>query len=52
MRTGTRWQLTPDAVLGLEGARQTSDAGEAANEVRQGPARWYSARVWCANPRS
>ena len=34
MRTGTRWQLGPDAVLGLEATRQTSDAGEADNEVR------------------
>ena len=34
MRTGTRWQLNPDVVIGLEATRQTSDAGEAANEVR------------------
>ena len=34
VRTGTRWQLGPDAVVALEGSRQTSDAGEAANEVR------------------
>ena len=33
LRTGARWQLNPDAVLGLEATRQTSDA-EAANEVR------------------
>ena len=33
MRTGTRWQIGPDAVLGLEGSRQTSDAGEAANQL-------------------
>ena len=34
IRTGARWRLSPDAVLGLEGTRQTSDAGEAANEVK------------------
>ena len=34
IRTGARWQLSPDAVLGLEGTRQTSDAGEAATEVK------------------
>ena len=34
VRTGTRWQLGPDAVLGLEATRQASDAGEGANEVR------------------
>ena len=34
MRTGTRWQLSPDVVVGLEATRQTSDAGEAANQVR------------------
>ena len=28
VRTGTRWQLGTDAVLGLETTRQTSDAGE------------------------
>ena len=33
MRTGTRWQLGPDVVVGLEAARQTSDAGEAANDL-------------------
>ena len=33
MRTGTRWQLGPDAVLGLEASRQTSDAGEADNQL-------------------
>ena len=31
VRTGTRWQLGPDAVLGLEGSRQASEAGEADN---------------------
>ena len=34
VRAGTRWQLGPDAVLSLEATRQTSDAGEGANEVR------------------
>ena len=34
VRTGMRWQVTPDAVLGLEATRQTSDAAEAANEAR------------------
>ena len=34
MRTGTRWQLSPDAVVGLEATRQTSDASEGANELR------------------
>ena len=34
IRTGARWQLSPDAVLGLAGTRQTSDAGEAATEVK------------------
>ena len=33
VRTGTRWQLGPDAVLGLEATRQTSDAGEADNQL-------------------
>ena len=33
MRTGTRWQLGADAVLGLEATRQTSDAGEADNQL-------------------
>ena len=33
MRTGTRWQLGPDVVVGLEAARQTSDAGEAGNDL-------------------
>ena len=32
-RTGARWQLTPDAVVGVEATRQASDAGEGANEV-------------------
>ena len=31
---GTRWQLGPDTVVGVEGTRQASDAGEGANEVR------------------
>ena len=34
MRTGARWQLGPDAVLGLEGTRQSSQTGETASEVR------------------
>ena len=34
VRTGARWQLGPDAVLGLEGTRQSNDTGEAANELR------------------
>ena len=34
VRTGTRWQLGPDTVVGVEATRQASDAGEAANEVR------------------
>ena len=33
MRTGTRWQLGPDVVVGLEATRQASDGGEAANQV-------------------
>ena len=33
VRTGTRWQLGPDVVVGLEATRQTSDADEAANEL-------------------
>ena len=32
VRTGTRWQLGPDAVVGLEGSRQAGDAGEADNQ--------------------
>ena len=32
MRTGARWQVGADAVLGLEGTRWTSDAGESGNE--------------------
>ena len=34
VRTGTLWQLGADAVLGLEGSRQASDAGEGDSEVR------------------
>ena len=34
VRTGTRWQVSPDATLGLEATRQASDAGEADNEVK------------------
>ena len=33
MRAGTRWQFGPDAVLSLEASRQTSDAGEADNQL-------------------
>ena len=33
VRAGTRWQFGPDAVLSLEATRQTSDAGEAANQL-------------------
>ena len=33
MRTGARWQLGPDAVLGLEGSRQES-GDESSGEVR------------------
>ena len=33
VRAGTRWQLGPDVVVGLEATRQTSDAGEAANQL-------------------
>ena len=34
LRTGTRWQLGPDTVVGLEATRQASDAGETTNQVR------------------
>ena len=34
LRMGTRWQMSPEAVFGLETTRQTSDAGETDNEVR------------------
>ena len=34
MRTGTRWQLSPDVVVGLEATRQTSDASETDNQLR------------------
>ena len=33
VRTGTRWQLGPDAMVALEGFRQTSRAGEADNRL-------------------
>ena len=33
MRTGARCQVGPDAVLGLDGTRQTSDAGEAGSQL-------------------
>ena len=34
VRTGTRWQLSPDTVVSVEATRQASDAGAAANELR------------------
>ena len=33
LRTGTRWQLSPDTVVGLKATRQTSDAGETDNQL-------------------
>ena len=33
VRTGARWQVGADAVLGLEGTRQTSDTGEGDNQL-------------------
>ena len=33
MRTGARWQVGADAVLGLEGTRRTSGTGEGDNEL-------------------
>ena len=33
VRTGTRWQSGPDAVVALEGSRQASRAGEADNQL-------------------
>ena len=33
VRAGVRWQVGADAVLGLEGTRQTSDAGEGDNQL-------------------
>ena len=33
VRSGARWQLGPDVVVGLEATRQTSDASEGANEL-------------------
>ena len=33
VRTGARWQVGPDAVFGLEGTRQTSDAGEGDDQL-------------------
>ena len=33
VRTGTRWQVGADAVLGLEGTRRTSGIGEADNHL-------------------
>ena len=39
VRTGTRWQLGPDVVVGLEATGQTSDAAETDNQLtlRAGP---------------
>lgn len=34
VRTGARWQVGPDTVVGVEATRQTSGAEETANEVR------------------
>ena len=34
MRTGARWQLSPDVVVGLEATRQASDTSEPDNQVR------------------
>ena len=33
VRTGARWQVGRGATLGLEGTRQTSDAGEGDNQL-------------------
>ena len=33
VRTGARWQVGADAVLGLEGTRRTSGTGEAGNQL-------------------
>ena len=33
VRTGVRWQVGADAVLGLEGTRRTSGTGEAGNQL-------------------
>ena len=33
VRTGARWQLTPDAVVGVETTRQANDAGETDNQL-------------------
>ena len=40
VRAGTRWQLGPDAVFGLETTRETSDAGDAGARTVRGDARW------------
>ena len=34
IRTGARWQFNPDTVVSVEATRQTSDAGESANELK------------------
>ena len=33
VRTGTHWQVNPDATFGLEATRQASDAGEPDNQL-------------------
>ena len=33
VRTGTRWQLSPDTVVSVEATRQASDASDADNEL-------------------
>ena len=34
VRTGMRWQVTPDAVFGVEATRRGDETGDAANGVR------------------
>ena len=34
VRTGTRWQWSPDTVISVEATRQPSDASEPANELK------------------
>ena len=34
VRTGMRWQVTPDAVFAVEATRRGDEAGDADNEVR------------------
>ena len=33
VRTGTRWQVSPDATFGVEATRQTSDGGAGDNQM-------------------